>query len=254
MKLGIGISDFRKIIEADYYYVDKSLFIKDVLDDTEVILITRPRRFGKTLNLSMLKHFFAKEVLNQPTAKLKVVSSEQRPQGLWCHLKIPNQEIRDLYQTLIEEWLSDGYGIEWYYEFLEDLLTGRMSAFERHLQVIYQQIISVHDVAHYPEAFYHGLILGLVASLNRKEYEVRSNRESGYGRYDLAIIPSDPQKLVILMEFKKAEEDNLQQTAELALQQIDEKQYAAEFSPRGVHKVLKIGISFCRKKICVISA
>jgi hypothetical protein len=172
---------------------------------------------------------------------------------LWCQLKVPNKEIRDLYQTIIEEWLSDGYGIEWYYEFLEDLLTGNISAFERHLQVIYQQIISVHDVARYPEAFYHGLILGLVASLSRKGYEVRSNRESGYGRYDLAIIPNDPQKLVILMEFKAAEENNLQQAAEQALQQIDDKKYAAEFSTRHPNKVVKIGISFCGKKLCVVS-
>jgi hypothetical protein len=74
-----------------------------------------------------------------------------------------------------------------------------------------------------------------------------------FGRYDLAIIPNDPQKLVILMEFKVAEESNLQQAAEQALQQIDDKKYAAEFSARDMNKVLKIGISFCGKKIYLVS-
>ncbi len=67
MKLPIGISDFKKIIEGNYYFFDKSLFIKEILDDTEILLITRPRRFGKTLNMSMLRHFFAKEIWGEAT-------------------------------------------------------------------------------------------------------------------------------------------------------------------------------------------
>ena len=56
-KLTIGVSDFKKLITNDMYFIDKSLFIKDVVDDMEVLLYPRPRRFGKTLNLSMLKYF-----------------------------------------------------------------------------------------------------------------------------------------------------------------------------------------------------
>ena len=59
MKLPLGISDFKELREENYYYVDKSLFIKEVIDrDGKVILLPRPRRFGKTLNLSMLRYFF----------------------------------------------------------------------------------------------------------------------------------------------------------------------------------------------------
>lgn len=58
-KLPIGISDYKKVIEENYYYIDKTLLIKELLDISgEVILLPRPRRFGKTLNLSMLKYFF----------------------------------------------------------------------------------------------------------------------------------------------------------------------------------------------------
>ena len=57
-RIPIGFSDFKAVIENDYYYVDKTLLIKEVLNYGQVILVTRPRRFGKTLNLSMLKYFF----------------------------------------------------------------------------------------------------------------------------------------------------------------------------------------------------
>src|ERR1700692_1098361 len=71
MKLPIGKSNFRDIIEQDFYFVDKSLLIKEILDDgSEVILITRPRRFGKTLAMSMLQHYFAAEVSGYPTQDL----------------------------------------------------------------------------------------------------------------------------------------------------------------------------------------
>ena len=78
----IGYDDFAEIIDNKLEYVDKSLFIKAVLDDiqTKVAVITRPRRFGKTLNLSMLHYFLAPEVLGRPT------------KGLFDHLKIAHAE------------------------------------------------------------------------------------------------------------------------------------------------------------------
>lgn len=61
-KLPVGISDFRKIIERDYYYIDKSLLIKEIIDiGSEAILIPRPRRFGKTLSISMLKYYYKRQ-------------------------------------------------------------------------------------------------------------------------------------------------------------------------------------------------
>ena len=67
-QIPIGISDFKKIIEGDYYYVDKTLIIKDIAESGEVVLVTRPRRFGKSLNLSMLHYFYEKS--EKPTAHL----------------------------------------------------------------------------------------------------------------------------------------------------------------------------------------
>ena len=87
MKLPIGYSDFKKIIDEKYNFVDKTLFIKEIIDEpAAVILITRPRRFGKTLNLSMLQYFFAKDVNSIPT------------KGLFDGLKISRESVYEEYQ------------------------------------------------------------------------------------------------------------------------------------------------------------
>jgi hypothetical protein len=73
--------------------------------------------------------------------------------------------------------------VEWYNEFLKNLLNGNMKEFSEGLSYIMEQTVSVHDVAREPEAFYHGLMIGLTASLyGHPNYETRSNRESGHGR------------------------------------------------------------------------
>ena len=75
----IGVDDFRKIVEdKDLLYVDKTLMIKELIDDkSEVILITRPRRWGKTLNMSMIQHFFSPSVLNKETKYLKIIKFQK---------------------------------------------------------------------------------------------------------------------------------------------------------------------------------
>ncbi len=191
------------------------------------------------------------------TGYLKVVSSEETLQGTLCQLQIPNQEIKNLYRHIIEQWLSNGKGIEWYNQFLQDLLTGNVTGFEEGLREIMLQTASVHDLAREPEAFYQGLMLGLTASLDKKNYEKKSNRESGYGRYDIAIIPKDTQHLAILLELKsvklpKKDKENdldelLQKEARLALAQIEHHDYQAELQQRGLQDILNIGLAFCGK-------
>jgi len=191
------------------------------------------------------------------TGYLKVVSSEETLQGTLCQLQIPNQEIKNLYRQIIEQWLSNGKGIKWYNQFLQDLLTGNVTGFEEGLKEIMLQTASVHDLAREPEAFYQGLMLGLTASLDKKHYEKKSNRESGYGRYDIAIIPKDTQQLAILLELKSvkaAKKDNeedldqrLQTEARLALEQIENHAYQAELHQRGLQDILNIGLAFSGK-------
>ena len=192
---------------------------------------------------------------------LKVVSSQETLQGTLCQLQIPNQEIRNLYRKIIEQWLSNGKGIEWYNQFLNDLLTGNMEELQKNLHEIMLQTISVHDLAQEPEAFYQGLMIGLTASLDKDQYEKRSNRESGYGRYDIVIIPKNTDKLAILLELKsvkvpKKEEDlkpQLEKAAKEALDQIEKNKYSAELKQRSIGDVLKIGLAFCGKEFHIES-
>ena len=193
------------------------------------------------------------------TGYLKIDTFQGTDQGVLCQLRIPNREIRNLYRAIIEQWLSNGYGVEWYNQFLEHLLNGDMTAFERDLTHILEQTVSSHDVGRESESFYHGLMIGLTASLyGRDGYETKSNRESGYGRYDYMILAHDIDKLTILFEFKKVSipegkikeaKTILNKSAHNALKQINSQAYLAEAEQRGIKNILKIGISFSGKRL-----
>lgn len=139
-------------------------------------------------------------------------------------------------------------------------MTGNLEEFERKLGILMEQVVSHHDTAQHPEAFYHSLMLGLTASLSQnKAYELQSNRESGKGRYDYLILAKDPQKLSILLEFKKAAksktekelEAHLNEAADDALAQIEQKNYAAIAQQRGCTQLLKIGLAFSEKSFLI---
>lgn len=174
-----------------------------------------------------------------------------------CRLAVPNKEVNDLYRNLIEEWLAGSRGLSWYEGFLMNLLEGKIDSFKQGLKYIMDTIVSAHDTGKEPEAFYHGLVIGITASLcDSKIYELRSNRESGDGRYDYFIVSRDPEKLSILMEFKKVSGGNdkaLKEAADRALEQINVRNYFAEAEQRHVKKLLKIGIAFSGKKFAVAS-
>ena len=186
---------------------------------------------------------------------LKIVkplpSKKKQSSSIYCALQIPNQEIHDFYSCLIQNWLRGKKNEKWYATFVEHLLVGNIKEFEAGLKTILENIASTYDVAKTPEAFYHGLVIGLLATLKSyeiKNYEIKSNRESGRGRYDIVIIPEDPQSLGLLFELKRVEKTTtdatLSKQAQKALQQIDDKNYVAEFKQRGIHKVLKIALVF----------
>jgi hypothetical protein len=188
---------------------------------------------------------------------LKVISHKKTDDGLSCTLAIPNKEVRNLYQQIIKQWLSNGHGIAWYNKFLDHLLTGNIELFEQELRDVMEQTVSSHDTGQNPEAFYHGLMVGLTASLYHNEhYEIQSNKESGYGRYDYLIFARDKSKPTLILEFKKVNalqlpeniEIQLEKAAQEALNQIDQKQYVAEAKQRGSAHILKIGLAFWGKR------
>ena len=107
-----------------------------------------------------------------------------------------------------------------------------------------------------PEKFYHGFVLVLLVD-NAKNYVVKSNRESGYGRYDVVMEPKDIKDIAIIMEFKVFdiydEEKTLEDTAANALKQIEDKKYDADLLQRGIpaENILKYGFAFEGEK-CLI--
>ena len=138
-----------------------------------------------------------------------------------------------------------------------------LKSFEKELRQLVEETVSIHDTANNPEAFYHGLMMGLTASLSRNEqYALFSNRESGYGRFDYMIFSHDKNKLSILIEFKKINTiknlaqltTHLEKAAAKALLQIDEKRYIAMAENLGCRTLLKIGLAFSGKHFALCHA
>lgn len=171
-----------------------------------------------------------------------------------CELAIPNKEVESLYKRIARDWLSGNRGIVWYKEFLSALVGGKVEEFAKQLQNAILEIASYHDTGkNTQETFYQGLMLGILAGL-KDTHEVRSNRESGDGRYDLAIIPKNSEDLGIIMEFKAINDPaKLDDVAKEALTQIKQSKYTTELHARGILNVCNIGIAFSGKIIRVMT-
>ena len=185
---------------------------------------------------------------------LKVLSSELTEYGTICEFAIPNREVEVLYKQVFREWLAGNRGIIWYQELLAALTFGRILEFEEKLRNAIEEMVSYHDTGKTTqEIFYQGLMLGILSGL-KDTHEIRSNRESGYGRYDLLIIPKDIKKLGIVMEFKAVDDESkLTDAANDALLQIKKSKYAAELCSRGINSICSMGIAFSGKAIKIVS-
>ncbi|MBS0626777.1 MAG: AAA family ATPase, partial [Verrucomicrobia bacterium] len=168
-------------------------------------------------------------------------------------LKIPNQEILELFKKMAENWLKEySDNTENLSDMLESLVTGEIDVFENLFQNLVINAMSSHDFPQKEaECVYHAFTLGLLVALE-KTHEVKSNKESGFGRYDVCLVPKNPENLGVVIEFKKVRgKETLQKTADLALEQIAEKKYVSELHSRGITRVLTLGIAFQGKKILV---
>lgn len=184
---------------------------------------------------------------------LKVVRELDRKR---MALKIPNKEVRNIYQDVILEWVSKEYDISDYNTLVDYLLFGELEEFsEAFKDLIFSSMSFFDPSGEKPENFYHGFVLGLLALLidtYEIKYNIKSNREAGKGRADLMIVPMDKSKNGVVLEFKKADkEEELVKEAKDALKQIHEKKYEEEMKLLGVNEVIKVGISFCGK-VCEV--
>ena len=127
------------------------------------------------------------------------------------------------------------------------LKEGKIEIFEKKLQDILLTKVSYHDVGQ-EEKYYHNLVLGMILSMS-KEYEIHSNLESGYGRYDISLAPKDKTKSGFILELKVAKsEEELEKKAKEALEQIKNRKYDVDLKEKG-YSISRVGMSFFGKKV-----
>ena len=165
------------------------------------------------------------------------------------NLRIPNKEIRKYFGNM---FLNRFFGTEIKTNILiKALENGDIKKFEKTLREIMINMLSHFDLDKEMEKIYQVFMIGLVGFLMGK-YEIISNDESGYGRYDLAMIPIKSNEKAYLMEFKISKTKNeMEKRAQKALKQIDEKKYDTKLKARGIKNILKIGITFHGKEVNV---
>ena len=177
----------------------------------------------------------------------------------WYTLKITNIETLSMFMTMFRGWFQNSDAN--YNDFVKALLKGSLKEMNIYMNDVALATFSSFDAGkkpsekNQPERFYHGFVLGLLAEL-RDQYEIRSNRESGYGRYDVMLTPLNKNHNAIIIEFKvhePEEETSLQDTVQSALDQISEKNYDAELLARGipVDRIRHYGFAFEGKKVLI---
>lgn len=179
---------------------------------------------------------------------LKVTSRYPQNDGnFMCEVGIPNKEIAFVYEKeVLNKTNSNSIAIS----IQQAIFTGNTDKLQRFLEKFMLESISFMDTS--DEAFYHGMMLGLCAMLSNR-YQIRSNRESGLGRFDVVLFPRTKSLPGFIYEFKftKEEKKDLNLLAEEALKQIDEKKYEMELHDFGIINIVKIGIAFRGKNAVV---
>ncbi len=173
-------------------------------------------------------------------------------------LAITNMEVQCMFEQMISDWFMEY--TPHYNKFVTALLSGNLKEMNVYMNKVALNTISYFDTGKRPsgsepERFYHGLVLGLLVELYDK-YVITSNRESGYGRYDVIMEPRKGEKSAIILEFKVREpneERSLEETANAALQQIEEKEYGQILLEKGIspEHIQKYGFAFQGKNVLI---
>ena len=185
---------------------------------------------------------------------LKTPKKELQADGAYlCEVSIPNREIAAVYKSeILSHLLQIGAITRTTANMVaESLYANDIPRMQKAITEYMDKSISFYDAG--AEGFYHGLTLGLIALLDN-QYKIKSNRESGDGRYDISLIPREKKYPGIIMELKwktGLEKDELEELSKEALKQIDEKRYDLELKEDGIDNLIKLGIAFSGKKVVI---
>ena len=187
---------------------------------------------------------------------LKVIKVDVKEERY--ELGLTNYEVKRMFQNMVSGWFDVSEGS--YNDFIKALLLGDLDAMNEYMNRVSLSVFSSFDTGNRPsgaepERFYHGFVLGLMVDL-RNRYVITSNRESGFGRYDVMLEPKDKADDAFILEFKvfnRRREQTLEDTVAAALAQIEEKNYAAALMEKGIPetKIRKYGFAFEGKNVLI---
>ena len=185
---------------------------------------------------------------------LKTTTKELQADGSYlCQVSIPNKEIASVYKSEVLAHLMQIGAVSRTTadKIAESLFLNDYAKLEKAIAEYMDNAISFYDTA--SESLYHGLVLGLI-SMMESQYKIKSNRESGKGRFDICLMPRDDNHPGMIMELKwkkSLDENELALLADEAICQINSMEYDSEMKSEGIEKILKFGIAFSGKRVCV---